>query len=139
MSKFNQLLQEYVNKSYSELLELANEALGVLLPAFETIQAGKSAEFIMPFICTSLAIDGKFTELEYRFLNDLLGAGVNYEDSKQLVAAHYDADIMVLVDRMIDACGDDLKAALLVFCLCFTAVDETISREEAAFISMLLD
>jgi len=46
---------------------------------------------------------------------------------------------MTLVNDMIDACGEDMKAALLMFCLCFTAVDETITREEAAFIAILLD
>lgn len=139
MTKFNELLKEYVNKSYEELLHLASGALGVLLPAFEKIQAGESGSFVIPFICTSLAIDGKFTALEHKFLNDLLGSNIDYADAKTLVNAHYDADIMTLVNDMIDACGDEMKAALLMFCLCFTAVDETITREEAAFIALLLD
>ena len=139
MNKFTELLKEYVNKSYDELLQLAKNALGVLLPAFEEIQPGKSTTFVLPFICTSLAIDGKFTELEYKFLNDIFGSNVSYEDAKKLVNVHYDADILELVNDLIDSCGAELKAALLLFCLCFTAVDETISREEAAFISILLD
>ena len=139
MSKFNQLLQDYVNKPYEELLELANGSIQVLIPAFEQRDVGDWATFIMPFICTSLAIDGKLTELEYRFLNDLLGANFNYQEAKEVVGVHYDANIIQLVDQMIDACGERVKAALLMFCLCFTAVDETISREEAAFISLLMD
>jgi hypothetical protein len=44
-----------------------------------------------------------------------------------------------LVDKIFDACGTELKTELLSFCLCFMAVDETISREETAFVKRLLD
>lgn len=135
---FNELLQDFVNKSYDELLNIARGALDVMIPAFESVEKGKSADFILPFIGTTLAIDGNFTELEYKFLNDLLGGGVSYADAKASVQAHYNAEIIDVVDQLIDACGEDLKTAILVFCLCFTAVDETITREEGAFIAKLL-
>ena len=51
---------------------------------------------------------------------------------------HYNEEIFDLVDQMIDACGQDLKNALVIFCLCFAAVDETITREEGAYIAKLL-
>nr|MBR6777822.1 hypothetical protein [Clostridia bacterium] len=136
---FNELLQEFVNKSYDELLNIASGALNVMVPAFNSIaDDGNGAKFVIPFMCTTLAVDGSFTELEYKFLNDLLGGGVDYAGAKAQVQAHYSADMIEIVDQIIDACGEDLKTAILVFCLCFTAVDETITRDEAAFIAKLI-
>ena len=114
LEKFNALMQEYVNKSYDELLSIANNALGIAMEIFNGIaKDGNGAPYVVPFMSTTLAIDGKFTELEYKFLNDLLGGGVDYDAAKANVQSHYSDDAINFVDQIIDACPAEMKAVLL--------------------------
>lgn len=136
---FNDLLQDFVNKSYEELLDLANEAFSVIAEGFEQLDTNEElSDFILPFIATTLAVDGKYTQLEHRFLNSVLESNLPYEAGKEYMASHYDDNIFELVDQMIDACGNKLKNSIIIFCLCFAAVDETITREESSYIAKLL-
>ena len=136
---FNDLLQDFVDKPYEELVSIANGALEVIVVGFSKINTeSKPSDFIIPFIATTLASDGKYTQLEHNFLNTVLETDISYDDSKHFVQSYYNEEIFDLVDQMIDACGQDLKNALVIFCLCFAAVDETITREEGAYIAKLL-
>ena len=136
---FNDLLQDFVDKPYEELVSIANGALEVIVDGFSKINTeSKPSDFIIPFIATTLASDGKYTQLEHNFLNAVLETDISYDDSKHFVQSYYNEEIFDLVDQMIDACGQDLKNALVIFCLCFAAVDETITREEGAYIAKLL-
>ena len=136
---FNDLLQDFVDKPYEELVSIANGALEVIVDGFSKINTeSKPSDFIIPFIATTLASDGKYTQLEHNFLNTVLETDISYDDSKHFVQSYYNEEIFDLADQMIDACGQDLKNALVIFCLCFAAVDETITREEGAYIAKLL-
>ena len=136
---FNDLLQDFVNKSYEELLDIANGAFAAIAEGFEQLGTDNElSDFILPFIATTLAVDGKYTQLEHDFLNAVLESDLSYAAGKEYMASHYDDNIFELVDKMIDACGQDLKNAIVIFCLCFASVDETISREEGAYIAKLL-
>lgn len=139
MEQYNQLLQNYVNAPYSTLLAVANDSLSKIMPIFnEVAKDGNGASIVLPFICTALAVDGKFTELEYRFVKDLLGIDQTYDYFKNVVQQFYTTEYINAVDELIDACPDQLKTALLSFCITFVAVDEHISREENAFIAKLM-
>ncbi|MBO5789386.1 MAG: hypothetical protein J6R42_05515 [Clostridia bacterium] len=138
MASLKELLQEFVNMDYSELLGIAQSSLSDVLPVFNQIaDDGEGIGLVIPFICTSLAVDGKFTELEYKFLCDLIG-NIDYATARDAVQSSYNDESINLVDQVIDSCPDDLKATLLTFCTAFLAVDETISREEVAFITKLI-
>ena len=138
MADLNELLQDYVNLDYNSLLSIANNSLSEIMPIFnELADDGNGAKFLLPFICTSLAVDGKLSKIEYKFVCDLIG-DMDYDVVLSNVQEHYSDSSVELVDNMCDACPDDLKTSLLAFCLAFLAVDETISREEVAFIKRLL-
>ncbi len=139
LEKFNALMQEYVDKSYDELFNIASNALSIVMDVFNKVaKDGNGAPYAVLFMSTTLAIDGKFTELEYKFLNDLLGGGLDYEAAKSSVQAHYNDEAINLVDKIIDSCDADLKATLLVLVTCFAAVDETISVDEKRYIVKLM-
>lgn len=134
----NELLQDFVNEPYENLVNIARGTISDLLPVFNNIaEDGQGSKFLVAFMATSLAVDGKLSDLEYRFVCDILG-DFSYEEVKELAQAHYSGDMIELTDRIADACDQDLKATLLTFCCAFLAVDETISREEVAFIQKLL-
>ena len=139
IAKFNALMQEYVDKSYDELYNIANEALAISMDFFNSAaKDGNGAPYVVLFLSTILAIDGKFTELEYKFLNELLGGGVDYNAAKANVQSHYNDEAFNLADKLIDSCNDDMKTTLLMLVTCFAAVDQTISVEEARYIAKLM-
>ena len=122
MQQFNALMQEYVDKSYEELFEIANNSLSVVMDVFNKIaKDGNGAPYVVLFISTTLAIDGRFTELEYKFLNELLGGNLSYEAAKENVQAHYDDELFDAADKIIDSCPDNLKSVLLMLVTCFAA------------------
>lgn len=136
---FNDLLQDFVNKSYEELVSIANGALEVIVEGLNKVSGeANAADLILPFIATTLAVDGQYTQLEHNFLNAVIDGSLTYEEGKNCMQAYYNVEIFELVDKMIDACGQELKNAFVIFCLCFAAVDETITREEGAYIAKLL-
>lgn len=138
-NSFNDLLQDFVNKPYQELLNIANGALEVIAEGLKQVSPNNNAaDLILPFLATTLAVDGKYSQLEHGFLNDVIQGDVSYEEGKACMQSYYNTEIFEFVDQMIDSCGDELKNALIIFCLCFAAVDETITREEGAYIAKLL-
>ena len=139
VAKFNALLQEYVDKSYDELYEIASQSLAVAMDVFNNIaKDGNGAPYVILFMSTVLAVDGKFTELEYKFLNDLLGGNVDYNTAKANVQSHYNDEAFDLADQIIDACPPEFKTVLLMLVTSFAAVDRTITVEEARYIAKLL-
>ena len=98
----NDILQDFVNEPYETLLGMARAAIADILPTFnELAPDGNGATGLIAIFATALAIDGKLSDLEYKFVCDLLGDR-SYDDVKGLVAAHYDAKTIELVDRLVD-------------------------------------
>ena len=140
MATLNEILQKYVDASYEELLALAIESFDKLMPVFnEVADDGNGAKFIVPVMCASIAADNRFSTLEYKFIKDLLESSLTYDDFMASVRRYSGEEGQELVDKLFDACGTDMKTELLSFCLCFMAVDETITKEETAFVKRLLD
>ena len=70
---FNDLLQDFVNKSYEELVSIANGALEVIVEGLNKVSGeANAADLILPFIATTLAVDGQYTQLEHNFLNAVI-------------------------------------------------------------------
>ena len=141
MASFNEILQDYVNKSYDELLFFAQQSFSEVAPSLSNVFGGSegAAKAMMVIVSACLGADGKLTMLEAKFLNDLLGVDDDYESTMQMVAAFGDDESRDLTDQLADALPADKKAALVAFCLCFLAVDETITRDEVAFVYKLME
>ena len=107
--KYNQLLQDFVNAPYDVLLAVANDSLAKVMPVFNEIaEDGNGASAVLPFICTALAVDGKFSELEYKFIKDLLDINESYDYFKEVIQQYYSDEWFNAVDGLIDACPDEL-------------------------------
>ena len=120
---FNELMQKYVNCSYDELVSKAKNDLSILFPVFEKVTEGKSADILLPSIFTCLAADGKITVLEVRFMEDVLGERLSFDEAKRLVSGFYSDEAQNVLDQLIDNIGPDLKVVLLELCICAMAVD----------------
>ena len=139
MATLNELLQDYVNLSYDDLLQIANRNFNKIAPFFARLSDdGNPAKYIVPIVGAALAVDGKLSQLEYKFINDLLGGGLSYDAVLQLANNNYNTSSMEYTDKVVDALNGEERTALLALCLCIMAVDETISREEVSFIKRLI-
>ena len=140
MANLNQLLQKYVNMDYDELLGLAKFSLSQFLDTvLEKTGADGASKICAVMTAACLGADGKLSALENKFFNDLLGVNDSYSDNLEFVRSLGTDEARELVDGLVDSMSADDKAAAISFCLCFLAVDETITRDEVAFIDRLLD
>lgn len=136
---FNELMQSYVNLPYEELVSKAQNDLALLAPVFdEASEDGNGSANLFPIILTCLAVDGKYTVLEYKFLEDVFGRELSYDETKKMVNGFYDEGAQDALDKLIDSCSTELKAVLLDLCTCVMAVDETLDVNELKFIQKLI-
>ena len=140
MSSLNQLMQNYVNMSYEELLGLAQFSLSKFIGTIVDEAGAQTASKIVAVMTAAcLGADGKLSALENKFFNDLLDCDDSYADNLAFVQSMGDDEARELVDGLVDRLSDEEKAAAVSFCLCFLAIDETITRDEVAFINRLVD
>jgi hypothetical protein len=135
---FNDIIKEFEEKTYEELLSLASGALSLVAKAFSNLaNTERPGELILPFIFTTLGVDGELSEIEAKFLNDLFNADFDYDALKNYALAYNDEEIVELIDKLIDICDDETKAAMLIFCTCFAAVDSNVTCKETEYLVKL--
>lgn len=141
MATFNELMQRFVDMSYDKLLSTANQAFADLSAHFEDFfdrDPDSSARALLLLTATCLGADNTLSKLEYRFINDLLNADHSYEDLLSMVKGVNGDEAVGMIDKLTDTLEGDARASLLALALCILAVDETISRDEVAFIKKLM-
>ena len=134
---YNTLMQEFVNKDYSELLSLARQAMQNVLPACKAVDTqhdGMAA--LTAILLSAVAADGKLTGLEAKFLSDLTGLDAAGVDK---LTDLYTGNMVDITDLMADKGGKELKTNIMMLVVCLAACDETISRDENAFIRKILE
>lgn len=137
MSKFDQLLQEYSSLSYEELLSLAMRCYGELAEEL-TAHGREGAELPLSLFAACTGADGKLSRPEYDFLCDLTDTHRSYEETLGLMRSIGASRCRRTADTLADSLPASQKAALISLCLCFVAVDHSISAGEAEFIQKLL-
>ena len=128
---FQELMQEFVNEDYDTLVEVASNAVSEILPTCKEVdQENDGFLMLTSIVITAIASDGNLTSTERRFLKDVFGFTDDHVDT---LVEMYDKEMFNLVDSFADA-FTDIKATVLVLITAIAACDETISREETAFI-----
>ena len=137
MAQLGEIAKKYIGTDYDTLLAKAKRDYDTLLPVFDRLSGGNEGKhYLTLFIGTSLASDGRLSDREYTFLNDLTGIGRS--EAEELIKKHECEQAVSLADRVFDLCPDELKALLFDFCMCFVAVDKEIAKAEKEFLSRLL-
>ena len=137
---FNEIMQNYVNASYSLLLVIARDSLETLKPTLNKIAPDDcGASLILPFICLTVSADGRFSKLEFDFINDLININTTYDEFKAFVESFYTDEWTQMIHEMVDSFSRDDKGALLNLAASISAVDGTITRSETAFIAKLIE
>ena len=136
MSKFNELMRKYVNEDYSTLVGLAQTSVNILMPVCKKIDAENEGFMVLTsMILSAVAADGVLTGKEKQFLCDVLNIR---PDTVDKMIKMYSGNMDELTDKIADAGSDDLKFAVVNLVAAIAACDETIKREEAAFIHKLM-
>ena len=133
---FGALMQEFVNKDYDELLALAKQAVTRVLPVCKTVdEQNNGIGALTAILLSSVAADGKLTRLEAQFLSDITGLDAAGVDK---LTDMYSGKMVELTDLLADKFSQETKADIMVLVTCLAACDETISREETAFLRQIL-
>lgn len=141
MANFNEILQDYVNLDYEQLVAIGKGELSKMARSLSNYfdDTDYAAKALLMFTGVILGMDGKLSMLECRYLNELLDAEHSYDETCDMVSCFTTQEARDLVDNLIDAMDTDAKASALTVALCFCAVDETISREEVAYFKKLME
>lgn len=133
---FGALMQEFVNKDYDELLALAKQAVTRVLPVCKTVdEQNNGIGALTAILLSSVAADGKLTRLEAQFLSDITGLDAAGVDK---LTDMYTGKMVELTDLLADKFSQETKADIMVLVTCLAACDETISREETAFLRQIM-
>jgi uncharacterized tellurite resistance protein B-like protein len=136
MSKFDRLLQEYAAMSYEELLTFAKRCLGEL--SEELAAPGREDTAALSLFAACMGADGKLSRPEHTFISDLTDTLRGYEDTLALIRGLSPDRCRRVADSLADSLPPAKKAALISLCICFMAVDHTVSEDEAEFIRKLM-
>ncbi len=139
---FNELMQEFVNDTYENLLSASQGAL-VKVMDFLTSQGfseDDTAGALLSVIFTTVAIDGELSGLETKFVGDVTGI-TNPDRVKELCVSYYSQKDAwaTRTDELIDAMPMEIKSSLLVLVTAFLAVDGNISVTEQRYVAKLMD
>ena len=137
MSKFDQLLRQYTALSYDELLSFAKRCYGELTSELQAPGRG-GEDAVLSLFAACMGADGKLTRPEHTFINDLTDVARSYEDTLSLIRSMGATQCRRTADILADSLPSSKKAALISLCLCFVAVDHSISAGEAEFIQKLM-
>ncbi|MBQ3498921.1 MAG: hypothetical protein IJA87_07325 [Clostridia bacterium] len=137
MSKFEELLQNYVNKDYAELMFIAKAALDSLLPDCYIFNPRENGDKTVALwiVIAALGADSKLSPLERKFICELLSIDNSSLDTAIKAYTPRMADI---TDVFADKEGEHVKEKVLTLVLCIAACDEKIAHEETAFIRRIL-
>ena len=137
MKDFSSLLQEFVNKDYAELLDLAKQAVVRVLPVCKAVdEANNGIAALTGILLSAIAADGKLTRLEAQFLGDITGLDAAGVDK---LTDMYTGNMVEMTDLLADKFSQEIKADIMILVTCLAACDETISREETAFLRKILE
>lgn len=139
MATYSEILQNYVNQSYDSLVRIAKKAYNDAWPVLNRYsKSGDSSDLIVAIFSSTIAIDGKFSELEYDFMKDVLEISYSYSDLKSVVSQYTSPEWLKTIDTIVDSFDRTTKSNIVTLCVCIASVDTTITRAENEFIQRLL-
>ena len=138
--ELREYLQDLVNESYENLVACACDALVNLLDRLNQLgfnEEENSSFVVLLYIASSIASDGKITELEKKFLKDVIK--ISDEQIDILFNLGSDPELVQTLDNIFDLHDNEVCVNVLMIVSCLVAIDETINRDEIAFIEKLLE
>ena len=138
VSSFQELMQQYVNKDYSTLVGLAKASVNDILPECAKIDTdNKGVLLLMSIALSGIGADSNASPKEVQFIADVLDVEAN-KILDILAAIVKNPTSLELAKKFVGVCPKELKAATINFIATICACDETITRDESAYILTLM-
>lgn len=135
--KINEIFQKYVNKSYDELMELAQKAMAAIFPYCQQVDKEYDGAFMLANILLAcVSSDGKVNDQECKFIAEL--TGISIQNVLGLVAGLSSEKVFKLTDAFADALDVDAKAAMAALIVTVLACDQRVTVEENKFLRRIL-
>lgn len=133
----NEVLKRFEEKSYEELVIVAEGALASLYTELEKVSDSVQIvpHVIVGYLAASVAADGKLSNKEMQFLKDVLG--VDNEKANMLLSLGKDPQQVATLDLLFDMGSKEFREIALVFCLSLISIDKEVNRKERDFIERL--
>ena len=136
MEQYNKLMQDMVNKDFDELVAIAQNSLVEVLPVCKEIDPDNNGMvMLVAIILSAVAADGKLTVKEKEFLKAALGLSDEAVDN---MVKLYNGKEAELVDKFADSISTEIGAHTAIIVSAVAACDETINRDENAFIQRII-
>ena len=117
-------------------MALAKQAVVRVLPVCKSVdEQNNGIAALTGILLSAIAADGKLTRLEAQFLSDITGLDAAGVDK---LTDMYTGKMVELTDLLADKFSKEVKADIMILVTCLAACDETISREETAFLRQIL-
>ena len=137
--KLQELYAEYSGQGYECLLHHAEKRLGVVRPLLEQKVGEKNARtFLLYLLGILVGADARLSKNELAFIQAVLGSDISRHQVEELAHQVSTPSYQATVDKIVDDFVPVLKHNLLMFCLCFLAVDASIDKREAAYFEKLI-
>ena len=139
MFEFDKLCREYENLTYEERLDILTDMAGVIVPAIEELK-GKRKDFFM-LVSAACAADGKLDPEEYSLFNESTGLDLDFDEAAETIRQIRGKDLAEQANELVDRFGEldeDVKAAMVSYCLCICSADKRIGLQERSFIRRLI-
>ena len=136
---FQETLQQIVNLPTETKLKMAVDSYVELLPVLAKIDTDNNgAALVCAIIGSAVGADGKISAEENAFVKALFKAhkvDLTDEQVETLVKNHSGDDWRSLISKLAHALDSKSKANLALLCAAICAIDDTITRDEAAFLA----
>ena len=142
MSSFTDAMQEIVNLSEEEKVRLAGNSFLSLMPHLAQFdEKNKGLTLVLAIFGASAGADGKLTHSEValiRAITNAIGMKLSDENVLELVKASTKEDGYKMISSLSGILDDEGRASLITLVASICAIDDTLSKEELAFIASLL-
>lgn len=137
--RMQELYASYAGKGYEALCSDAKKRLGIVRPLLDEKVGEKNAKtFLLYLVGILVGVDGRLAENELAFIRQVLDASITRRQIEDIAHQVSTPSYQATVNQIVDGFAPVLKHNLLMFCLCFLAVDASIDKREATYFEKLI-
>ena len=132
--EFKDFLQEIVNLSFGELVDLG---IDILTRAKKHLDDDEFDNFVWAVTRAFVSADGDCGRKEYELFRAITGYDGSTDHFYQMTNNGRDDDFLKTLYKALNVINPDAKSKLLLFGIVITAADGTISSDEIALIEAM--
>lgn len=140
MFEFDKLCREYEKLDHDQRLEMLTDLAGVIIPAIEEEDGGIPAFYLL--VSAACAADGKLDDEEFTLFRESTGLDLDFDEAAETIRQIRGKDLLNEADELVDSfehTDEDIKTAMVSYCLCLCSADRRIGLRERSFIRKLIN